>query len=302
MIAFGLSVAEAEPYRRYSGPGIARAAEQDSEIYAFASVGTIGRTYNLILEAAARRDDLEALALVHPHVEIAGAGFCAEVRRALSDPDVAVAGCVGATGVRSLAWWRGSVLSAEIVHRYHHHGGGELEGFAWARPQRRGGEVDSIDGFLMVLSPWAVRNLRFDETLIHGYGFDVDYCLQARSAGRRVVVADLPAVLHYELEVVKDPGLWIEAHKQFAEKWEGRWPGVAPDERSWKERARRAEAEREAARARAFSRELAADARVLQLERALAQATGSLPWRLTEPLRRLNKLRNDRAARRRGGG
>ena len=36
------------------------------------------------------------------------------------------------------------------------------------------GEVDSIDGFVMALSPWVVRNLRFDESLgqLHGYDFD----------------------------------------------------------------------------------------------------------------------------------
>jgi hypothetical protein len=294
LIAFGLSIAEPEPYDRYSAPGLRRAVEPDSEVFAFASVGTFARTYNLILDAAARRDDLEALVLLHPHVEIADLEFCRQVREALSDPEVAVAGSVGATGVRSLAWWRGSMRSAEVVHEYHDHGGGRLSAYAWAQPERGGGEVDTVDGFLMVLSPWAVRNLRFDETLIQGYGLDLDLCLQARAAGRTVAVADLRVVFHRRLPVVDDSDLWVEAHKQFAVKWEGRWPGAEPEARDWKERARRAEAEREAARAMAMSRELAADARVVGLEQEMEDATSSLGWRLTEPLRQLNKWRGER--------
>jgi glycosyl transferase family 2 len=299
LIAFGLSIVESEPYRRFAGPGLARVMEPGSERYAFASVGLTSRTYNLILDAAALRDDLEALVLIDPHVELRDPELCGKVRQALADPGVAVAGCVGATGVRSLAWWRGEVRSGALVQHYYEHGEGEFDGFSWTRPTRGGGEVDAVAGVLMVLSPWAVRNLRFDDSLVHGYGFDVDYCLQARAAGRKVVVADLGLTVHAELDLLEKPELWVEAHIQLARKWEGRWPGAEPDAREWKERARRAEAEREAARAVAFSSELLVDARVQRLEKEMEEATGSLPWRLTEPLRRLNKLRTDAAERRR---
>ena len=49
--------------------------------------------------------------------------------------------------------------------------------------------------------------------------------------------------------------------------------GQTRDEAAWKRRARRAEAEREAARAVAFSDELKLDARVLELERELDEKT-----------------------------
>jgi hypothetical protein len=299
LIAFGLSIVESEPYRRFAGPGLARAMEPDSERYAFASVGLTSRTYNLILDAAAERDDLEALVLIDPHVDLRDPGLCGKVRQALADPGVAVAGCVGATGVRSLAWWRGEVRSGALVQHYYEYGEGEFDGFSWTRAARGGGDVDAVAGVLMVLSPWAVRNLRFDDSLVHGYGFDVDYCLQARAAGRKVVVADIGLTVHGELDLLEKPELWVEAHIQLARKWEGRWPGLEPDAREWKERARRAEAEREAARAVAFSSELLVDARVQRLEQEMEEATSSLPWRLTEPLRRLNKLRTDAAERRR---
>ena len=135
MIAFGAAITRPEPYERYAEPGIRRAAEPGSAILAFAAVGPIARTYNLILDAAAERDDLEALVLVHPHLEIADPDFCATVRRTLRDPAVGVAGCVGAAGVRSIAWWEGVVSAGRMVHRYGEHGGGDLEAYSWADPR-----------------------------------------------------------------------------------------------------------------------------------------------------------------------
>ena len=74
--------------------------------------------------------------------------------------------------------------SAPLVHRYYEHGGGELDGYGWARPTAPLGEVDALDGFLLVLSPWAVRTCASTRPYT-GLGYDVDVCLQARAAGRR---------------------------------------------------------------------------------------------------------------------
>jgi hypothetical protein len=246
-----------------------------------------------VLDAAAARDDLEALVLLHPHTELADRSFCARVREAFSDPAVAVAGAAGGAGSPSIAWWEGTVSAAPGVQRYKAHGGGEFTAFGWADPRAKLGEVDTVDGALMVLSAWAVRTIRFDESLRVGHGFDTDYCRQVRAAGRKVVTADLRAIFHHELEIVEDIDLWIEGHQQVAEKWE-RDDG---DEAAWKARARRAEAEREAARAVAHGRGLAADARLLELERSIDAATGTFSWRLTAPLRKANHLRGRAAAR-----
>ena len=48
----------------------------------------------------------------------------------------------------------------------------------------RTGEVDTVDGFVLVLSPWAVRNLRFDESLGQLHGYDFDFCLQVARGGQ----------------------------------------------------------------------------------------------------------------------
>lgn len=293
VIAFGVSISDSAPYRRFSEPGIRLAAEADSAIFVHAGVGTICRSYNTLLDAAGAHEDLEALVLVHPNAEIADPQLCAKVRRSLSDPDVAVVGSVGATGVNTIAWWEGSVYSARVRHRYHEHGGGELAAFAWTRPLGAPHEVEVVDGYLLVLSAWAVRNLRFDESLHLSHGYDLDICLQARAAGRRVVVADVRTVLHRPLEMVNDPEIWVEAHIRMAAKWNDELCGTR--ESDWKLRARRAEAEREAARAAAQSTALDSDAQVLELERALAERTDTISWRITAPLRALNRQRLEAA-------
>jgi hypothetical protein len=277
-------------YRKCAEPGIRRAAEADSEIYELASTGSIFRNYNVLLDRAAEHDGLEALVLVHQDTEIVERDFCGVVRRALADPDVGVAGCVGAVGVRSIAWWEGSVALASFVHRYDEHGGGDLPAFTWswtdAPPYARVGEVDTLDGFLLVLSPWAVRTVRFDESLGALHGYDFDYCLQVREAGRKVVTADLRAIHHHSLDLVSEPETWIEAHMRIAEKWDGRMPGVGTAAGTWKQRARRAEAERDAARLADRARMLDTEARIRAMERALGETTESISWRITAPLRR----------------
>jgi hypothetical protein len=291
LIAFGSSISGAEAYRRYAQPGIRLAAEPDSQVLAFAAVEPVGRTYNLILEAAATRNDLEALVLVHPHTEIVDPGFCAKVREALADTEVGVVGCAGARGAQSIAWWEAEVVCGRVRQRYEEYGGGEIESLSWARRQAPPAEVEVVDGQLLVLSPWIVRNVRFDETLLLGHGFDVDFSLQVRNAGRTLMVADLHVAHHRSLELINDVEVWVEAHIRMADKWNGTLREEPADEPGWKRRARRAEARREAARAIAMSESLKLDARVLELERELEQNTSTVSWRLTAPLRALNRVR-----------
>jgi Glycosyltransferase like family len=302
LIAFGSAMSDPEAYRRYARPGIERTAEQGSDVYAYAAAGPLCRSHNLVLDRAATCDDLEALVVVQQHVEIVDPDFCRKVRDALSCPDVAVIGCAGASDVRSIAWWEGSVSAAPITIEYNEHGGGELPALGWRDTSPAPAEVDSVDGSLLVLSPWAVRNLRFDERLVLGHGYDFDLCQQARAAGRRVMTADLRVVHHRPLELMKEHelDLWVESHIQVADKWDGRMPGSTPEPPDWKRRARRAEAERDAARTVAYSSIHGLDAQVLPLERALEEMSRTVSWRLTAPVRRLNAMRRSRAARRRG--
>ncbi len=302
MIAFGSAITKPDVYGRCAEPGIRRAAEAGAEVYELPATGSIFQSYNALLDLAAARDDLEALVLVHQDAEIVDEDFCAKVRGTLADPAVGVMGCVGAIGVRSIAWWEGSVTLASFIHRYEEHGGGDLAAFSWAwsdaPPYARLGEVDTLDGFLLVLSPWAARNLRFDESLGTLHGYDLDICLQARAAGRKVITADFRAIHHHSLQPFSDPEEWIEAHMRIAEKWDGRVTGIGTGAGSWEERALRAEAERDAARAIDHSNAMQRGARALELERALAETTESVSWRITAPLRRLPPLARTRDAHR----
>jgi hypothetical protein len=289
VIAFASAITKPAVYARCAEPGIRRAAEPDSEVLAEPATRSIFASYNGILDAAGAREDLEALVLVHQDTEIVDADMCVKVREALSDPDVALVGCVGAIGVRSIAWWEGSVTLASFVNRYQEHGGGDLPAFSWAWEDApayaRVGEVETVDGFLMVLSPWAVRNVRFDESLSAFHGYDLDYCLQLREAGRKVVTADFRAIHHRPLEMLPDQDEWVEAHVNVAEKWDGRMPGIGTSPGTWEERARRAEAERDAAQTIAHSSVLEGKAERQQLERGLREAHESISWRITAPLR-----------------
>jgi hypothetical protein len=250
VIIFGTAVTDSEKYDNCAAPGIERAAEPDSIVLAHHTAGSVFRNYNVLLDKAAAHEDLEALVLLHQDVELADSDFAATVREALSDPEVAIVGCVGAVGVRSLAWWQGALTWAGLIHRYPEFGGGDFPGISWrpdlAPSYADTGEVDSVDGFVMVLSPWAVRNLRFDESLGKLHGYDFDICMQARAAGKKVATAEFRAIHHHTLELITEPESWIKTHIRLAEKWHDHLPETGADPLP---RALRAEAEAACARA-----------------------------------------------------
>jgi Glycosyltransferase like family len=295
MIAFGSSVTQPDVYERCAKRGFELVAEPNTVVLSQDAAGSIFRSYNLIIERAAAFEDLEALVLVHQDAEIVDGEFIPKLRAELANPEVGLVGCVGAVGVRTIAWWEGSTRWGSFTHRYSELGGGEFPAFSWTNdalpPYARLGEVEMVDGFVLCLSPWAVENIRFDESLglpLHGYDFD--FCLQVRAAGRKVVTADFKVVHHHSLELVGDPENYIEAHMKVAEKWTGRMPRVGVAAGDWKVRARRAEAEVAAARAQALRTRFEIEARERKQQHDLDEALGSISWRVTSPLRGLTGL------------
>ncbi len=265
-------------------------------MFAFAAVEPIARTYNLILEAAAERDDLEALVLVHPAHRDRRSRVLREGPRGSARPRVAVVGCAGAAGVRRIAWWEGDVVGGERRRTL------TRSTAAAIVPRTRGlhapaatAEVEAVDGQLLVLSPWAVRNVRFDETLILGHGFELDFCLQVREPR---------ASAWWWGTCTLRPSPLARAGRRPRRVDRGAHPDCGEVGRCAERRRRRRgrlEAPRAAGRGRprgaraiAFSTSLKLDARVLELERELEEKTSSLSWRLTEPLRALNRWRRER--------
>ncbi|MGB9184987.1 MAG: glycosyltransferase [Solirubrobacteraceae bacterium] len=290
-----------EVFRDCAEKGIELAAEPDTVVLTPTAPGSIFSNYNAIMDQAAAMPELEALVLVHQDAEIQDPDFCVKLRTALADPEVGVVGCVGSLGVRSIAWWEGSVTWASFIHRYTELGGGDFPSLTWNEtdkpPYAQLGEVDTVDGFVLALSPWVVRNVRFDENLgqlLHGYDFD--FCLQVRERGRKVVTADFKVIHNHSLELASDLDHWSEAHVAVAEKWDGRMPGVGVSGGSWKRRALRSEAEAAVTRAVAYSTQMKIDAQAAEYRRELALMTDSLAWKLTAPLRSVTAFQRRRAA------
>jgi hypothetical protein len=285
MIAFACPITNGRLYERYARRGLELASEPDSEVFAHQSGGSIFRAYNEFLDLAASHDDLEALVLLHQDAEIVDPEFCAKIRRALEDPEVAIVGCAGAIGARNIDWWSGLVTWASFTHRYEEMGGGEVPGLSWDAERvpsyATTGEVDAIDGLIIVMSRWAVRNLRFDESLGSLHGYDLDICLQARMARKKVVTTDFRAIHHHSLDLIGDQEAWVAAHMRIAEKWESTEGKV-----DWKQRARRAEAELEAMRvqlrlAEHYITRLAEDYDGLQRSKS---------WRWAAPFRAIGRI------------
>jgi Glycosyltransferase like family len=247
MIAFGCAVTDETTFAGCFEPGYRLAAEADSLLITDRGGGSVSVAYNRILERIAGMESAEALVLAHQDLEILSDDFCARVRSLVADPRVGVVGGAGATGVSSLAWWDpGPVVGAwEWVYN---DDGARLSTDSWDAFEGADGvvEVDAVDGMCLVLSPAAIRSLRFDEALDpSAHGYDVDISFQARESGLKVLVAPLGIAHHHGLAVLDDPTEWIETHQRFARKWEGRF-AIPPNGR-WEERARLAEAQRGAA-------------------------------------------------------
>ena len=299
MIVFGVSITKPDLYERFARPGIERVREPDSVLIAKEHAGSLFRSYNLLLDLARKQKGIEALVFVHQDAEIVEPEFCANLREALSDEDVAIVGAGGAVGVRSIAWWEGSVSWADFTTKYDEFGGGEVPGLTWYRDRTPSyaepGEVDSIDGFVIGMSPWGVEHLRFDESLGQIHGYDFDLCCQARAAGKKVVTAPLRTVHHHSLDLIGDVEAWVAAHMQVAEKWDGKLPGVGTGGGGWRQRARRAEAEAAAAKLIADLGTNYWAPRAHELEQQLQRMRRQRTWRLTEPIRKLTgRLRNRR--------
>ena len=300
MVAIGSAITSPEKYGKYAEPGIKLASEPDTRVLSFASSGTVFRSYNLILDEAAKMDNLEFLVLIHQDAEIIDPEFIAKIRAEFEDPDVALVGCAGAVGVRGIAWWEGAVTWASFTHIYEELGGGEIPALTWLASEipsyAKLGEVDMVDGFVLAFSPWAIQNLRFDEITggaLHGYDFDIGF--QARGKAQKVMTADLKVIHHHSIELISDLDTWVNAHIDFSKKWAHMLP--APEgpggDALWEDRARRAEAEASAARTLSGAGHLINES----MERELQQLQNSKSWKVTKPMRDFSRIFKKRKAR-----
>ncbi|MCB0882560.1 MAG: hypothetical protein KDC33_10165 [Thermoleophilia bacterium] len=231
MIAYAACIADRGKFDRICLPGLQRVMAPDDRVIETSSNRSIFEAYNEVLDAVRDWADLEALVLLHEDTEITDAAFADIVRRELADPDVGIVGAVGGVGARGIAWWEGEIR------------GWVAESRGVTGPRPAGGDVDAVDGLIMVLSPWAFRTLRFDDEWFSGFdGYDADLCRQARAAGRRVVAVDLP-VFHAhdrtgEDRAVDDGQSYSRADAAFRAKWNTvAGPGTLSDDELMARRA-----------------------------------------------------------------
>lgn len=182
----------------------------DAPLLALSGQTQLTRAYNKILDAFAS-DGLDAVILLHDDLEITDPAAETKFLKALTDPDVALVGVCGGKGDTTLSWWDSETVGHQMTDS------GMLD-FG-----TREGDVAFIEGSIMVFSPWAVANLRFDERYPGFLGYD-DICLTARDAGKRVTVVDVDTH-HHSTVGFKSPAIaaaWDVAEEIFQEKWWGR--------------------------------------------------------------------------------
>ena len=191
------------------------------------AIGAIVRSYNALLDRAARLDDLEAFVLVHQDAEIVSAELV------LDDPGNARRPRRGRGRLRrrdrgSEHRMVGGVGDAVLIHQ-------PLRGTRRRRPARlllepgdappyaRTGEVETLDGFVLVLAPWVVRNVRFDESLGAAARLRLRLLPPGARGRPRVVNADFRRSTTgcCRCSPTRE---WIDAHIRVAEKWDGRMP------------------------------------------------------------------------------
>jgi Glycosyltransferase like family len=216
MIALCIPITRRDKYERYALPGVQRllGAAPDTLVVDRDTTVSYQETVNAMLDELAPRDDLDAVAVIHQDIELLD-GAAAELlpRRFAADPRLAILGVAGGHGRQGLRWWAGPV-SGGVVELPD-----DLPPMTFDGSQRY---VEAIDGIFIGLSPWAVRNLRFDAHLAGGFhGYDVDLCLQARARGRLVGVDDL-RVVHRELGGFRfdRAQTWVGAELAIRRKWD----------------------------------------------------------------------------------
>jgi len=230
MIAYGCAIGDVDKYRRCARPGIDLArAEAATPVIELHGADCIFGAYNEILERVRGDDGVDALVLVHEDTEITDARFEEKVRRALAETPAAILGVLGAVGVTGIDWWvHERTIGAAVLKAVEPWPGPAVPLIGGETLVGPGGvgEVDALDGMILVLSRWAIDNLRFDETLGPGFhGYDIDVCFQARELGGHVQVVDF-GISHHQNSIISlsHRAAWKRAHIAFRRKWESRWP------------------------------------------------------------------------------
>lgn len=220
MIFFGTCVGFPDKFQRYSEPSVAKVMQ--GEDYCYYSPRSDGkdlfRTYRTIRNMthdrlAIWKDQVEALVLLHDDLELLDPSFSEKVRTVFQDPEVAIIGCIGAKGVTSLNWWEGQGRGYCVDGR----NGRTVVDFGF--PEGDPCEVDTVDGMLLILSPWAIQNLTLPPEYYGFHGYPEELCFQARAKGKKVVVTRLDVFHHTQGGIVGGSEGYERSNKLFQSRY-----------------------------------------------------------------------------------
>jgi hypothetical protein len=186
LFVYGFCIGTESKFNSFARPGLESFAAGSPRLER-RNQSSIFTAYNSILdETIAMGPEVEGLILMHEDVELKQS-LDAILRAEFADESVAIVGAIGGRGVRSVRWSRAERTfgyAPDTFHGANDHGRGHHD-------------VDTVDGLLLAMSPWAIRSLRFDESLYTGFhAYDADISMQARATGKRVRVADIDLMHH----------------------------------------------------------------------------------------------------------
>jgi hypothetical protein len=202
VIGYGVCVSSWDKVQKYVLPHVG-----DRPLLGLSGQQKIAEAYNSIL-AAYRHQGLEALVLQHDDLQITDPYAETKFLAAVREPDVALVGVAGSRDYLSMHWWNGDTLGHQMTDS-------SLLDFGV-----REGEALFIEGSIMVFSPWAIENLRFDTRYPGFLGYD-DICATAVLAGKRNLVVDVDTH-HHSTVGIKSESVrrdWADTEVLFWEKW-----------------------------------------------------------------------------------
>jgi hypothetical protein len=166
---------------------------------------SIAVAYNTILDAYAGTE-LDALILQHDDITITDPDADRKFLAALT-PDVMLAGVAGGSARDGLAWWNADPVGHQRT---------DVVDIDFGT---RAGDVDLLEGSVLVFSPYAVKTLRFDTSFGGFHGYD-EIAMQAARHGR-VVVVDVDTHHHTRMGFKSADSYreWLDADRRFRDKW-----------------------------------------------------------------------------------
>jgi len=226
MILFGCALGSEQQYRTIMVPGIRKSCKD--ELIGIVPSGEPGHNtsifplYDDIIKHArdmSKRFEIEALVLLHTDLELDDVCFAQKIRKVFkAHPSCAIIGAIGGRGVNGCEWWKGAT---KIGYAKDSVTGIINFGFFGDN------SADTVDGMLLVLSPWAIDHLEADCETYNGFhAYDADLCAQARSAGKTVHVECFSFLHRCKKTPTGGQEALNEADKAFRAKWKR--PGYAP--------------------------------------------------------------------------